>query len=208
MEKIPIYFNYVGKYPNLLDRAIKSIPSRFEVRVNHNDTPIPFTKCLNKILNEVETPIWFFMHYDAEILDESIFDKVIDQYLLTPNAASSTACDITDLLVLFNTEKIKYIGGWDENLKNSYMDLDLRQRIYDNRFSQPIVYNTVEPNEINHKDASSLRNPNDRKNNLTNVYDVTFKQDYDYFYNKWKHREIFEKPDYNTLVDDWNKIYD
>ena len=52
MNKIPIYFNYVGKYPSLLERAVKSIPDRFEVRVNHNDTPQPFTKCLNKILNE------------------------------------------------------------------------------------------------------------------------------------------------------------
>lgn len=205
-KKIPIYFNYSGVYPNLLERAIKSIPTRFEVRVNHNDIPIPFTKCLNKILYEVETPIWFFMHYDAEILDSCIFDKIIDLYILTPNAASSTSCDITDLLVLFDTEKIKSIGGWDENLKNSYMDLDLRQRIYDFNFSQPIVYNTVSPIEINHRDASSLRNPEDRKNNLTNVYDKTFREDYEYFYNKWEKRKIFQKPDYNTLVDDWNKI--
>jgi hypothetical protein len=205
-KKIPIYFNYSGRYHNLLERAIKSIPTRFEVRVNHNDNPIPFTKCLNKILSEVETPIWFFMHYDAEILDDTIFDKIIDLYLLTPNAASSTSCDITDLLVLFNTKKIKSIGGWDEGLKNSYMDLDLRQRIYDFNFSQPIVYNNVSPIEINHKDASSLRNPEDRENNLTNVYDVTFREDYEYFYNKWESRKIFEKPDYNMLVDDWNKI--
>jgi GT2 family glycosyltransferase len=197
MEKIPIYFNYVGKYPHLLDRAVNSIPSRFEIRVNNNSEPVPFTKCLNKILNEVDTPIWFFMHYDAEIMDESIFDKVIDQYLLTPNAASSTSCDITDLLVLYDTEKIKSIGGWDEKLKNSYMDLDLRQRIYDFGFSQPILYNVVNPIEINHKDASSLRKREDKENNLTNVYDITFREDYEYFYTKWGH--VFTKPDFKSL---------
>lgn len=202
--KIPVYFNYVGKYPELLKRAIKSIPERFEVRVNENQTPAPFTKCLNKILNEVESPVWFFMHYDAEIMNHEIFDKIIDIFLLTPNAASSTSCEITDLLVLFDTEKIKNIGGWDENLKNSYMELDLRQRIYDYGYSQPIIHQTVNPPEINHKDASKLRNPNDRENNLTDIYDITFKEDYEYFYKKWE--MIYEKPDYNSLVDDWNKI--
>jgi hypothetical protein len=199
MTKIPVYLNYVGKYPKLLERAIKSIPERFEVRVNHNENPIPFTKCLNKILNSVETPIWFFVHYDAEILDPTIFDKIIDQYLLYPNAASSTACDITDLLVLFNTEKIKQVGGWDENLKNSYMEIDLRQRIYDFGFSQPIVYNVVCPDEINHNDASLLRNPNDSQNNLADLYKQTFKEDYEYFYQKWVDRNIFEKPEYSSL---------
>jgi GT2 family glycosyltransferase len=200
MQKIPVYFNYVGKYPQFLEKAIKSIPERFDVRVNHNEIPVPFTKCLNTILNSVETPIWFFMHYDAEILDASIFDKIIDQYLLNPNAASSTACDITDLLVLFDTEKIKSIGGWDENLKNSYMELDIRERIFEAGFSQPIVYNVVCPDEINHDAASSLRNPEDSDNNLTHIYKVTFREDYDYFYNKWAFKNIFEKPDYSTLV--------
>ena len=112
MNKIPLYFNYVGKYPDILKRAVKSIPDRFDVRVNHNDNPVPFTKCLNKILNSVETPIWFFMHYDAEILDSTIFDKIIDLYLLTPNAASFTSCDITDLLLLFNTQEIIIGNGY------------------------------------------------------------------------------------------------
>jgi len=202
MRKIPIYFNYVGTYPDLLSRAIKSIPERFEVRVNYNETPVNFTKCLNKILNEVDSPIWFFMHYDAEILDISIFDKIIDLFLLTPNAASTTACNITDLLVLYNTEKIKQIGGWDENLKNSYMEIDIRQRMCDHGFSQPIVYDIDNPKEINHKDASSLRNPQDKENNLTDLYKVTFKEDYEYFFKKWESRGIFEKPDYELLVNE------
>lgn len=200
MKKIPIYFNYVGKYPSFLERAIKSIPDRFEVRVNHNELPVPFTKCLNKILHSVETPIWFFMHYDAEILDVSIFDKIIDQHLLQPNCASTTACDITDLLVLYDTEKIKSIGGWDENLKNSYMELDIRERIFEAGFNQPIIYNVVCPNEISHADASSLRNPEDADNNLTYVYKTTFREDYDYFYNKWEFKNIFQKPEFSSLV--------
>lgn len=201
MKKIPIYFNYVGAYPHLLERAIKSIPNRFEVRVNSNEIPVPFTKCLNTILNSVETPIWFFMHYDAEILDSSIFDKIIDQYLLDSSAASSTACDITDLLVLFDTEKIKSIGGWDENLKNSYMEIDIRQRIYDSGYSQPIVYNVDCPDEINHTDASILRRKSDFENNLSSVYQKSFIQDYTYFFQKWEERNIFEKPDINFLYE-------
>lgn len=197
--KIPVYFNYVGKYPQLLERASKSIPDRFEVRINHNDNPIPFTKCLNKILYSVDTPVWFFMHYDAEILDPSIFDKIIDQFILTPNAASVTACDITDLLVLFDTNKIKSLGGWDENLKNSYMEIDIRQRIYDSGFSQPIIYNVVCPEEINHEDASILRNKNDYDYNLSSVYEKTFIEDYNYFFEKWGERNIFEKPDIDFL---------
>jgi hypothetical protein len=200
--KIPIYFNYVGAYPALLDRAIKSIPDRFEVRVNHNETPVPFTKCLNKILNEVETPIWFFMHYDAEILDPSIFDKLIDAYLTHYNCASATACSITDLLVLFDTQRIKALGGWDEGLKNSYMEIDMRQRIYDALMCQPIVYEDVLcPAEINHSDASSLRDPKDSKNNLNHVYQKSLKEDFEYFYSKWEERGIFEKPDIKTILD-------
>jgi hypothetical protein len=197
--KIPVYFNYIGKYPKLLERAVKSIPNRFEVRINHNENPVPFTKCLNKILYSVETPLWFFMHYDAEILDSSIFDKIIDLYLLNSNAASSTACDITDLLVLYNTDKIKSIGGWDENLKNSYMEIDLRQRIYDSNYSQPIVYNIDCPSEINHKDASILRKKEDYDYNLSSIYEKTFIEDYNYFFTKWEERNIFEKPEFNNL---------
>lgn len=196
-NKIPVYFNYVGKYPDFLERAVKSIPERFEVRVNRNDGPVPFTQCLNKILHTVDTPVWFFMHYDAEILDPSIFDKLIDQYLLYPNTASSTSCNITDLLVLYDTEKIKSIGGWDENLSNSYMELDLRQRIYQNNFNQPILYESDCPVEMSHKDASQLRNPKDSKNNLADHYKITFKKDYDYFYSKWG--DVFTKPDYDSL---------
>lgn len=199
-NKIPVYFNYVGAYPKLLERAVKSIPDRFEVRVNYNEQPVPFTKCLNKILHEVNTPIWFFMHYDAEILNPVIFDKIIDQYLLHNNAASSTACNITDLLVLFDTNKIKSIGGWDENLKNSYMEIDIRQRIYENGYCQPIVHEIDNPIEINHKDASSLRNPTDSDNNLTELYRKTFKEDYDYFFKKWEPKNIFVKPDFESLI--------
>jgi hypothetical protein len=139
------------------------------------------------------------MHYDAEILDPTIFDKIIDQHLLHKNSASSTACSITDLLVLFDTEKIKSIGGWDENLKNSYMEIDIRQRIYESGYCQPIIHNIDNPSEINHTDASILRNPEDSDNNLTYVYQTTFKEDYDYFFNKWGPKGIFEKPHYESV---------
>jgi GT2 family glycosyltransferase len=184
--KIPVYFNYVGKYPDLLERAIKSIPEEYEVRVNSPGVK-PFTQCLNDILNSVETPIWFFMHYDAEILDTSIFQKMIDLYEKTPNAAAVCSSEITDLFILFDTKKIKSIGGWDEGFKNSYMEIDLRERIYNAGLTQPILYfPSLCPPEINHTDASKLRDPKDSENNLNNVYIKTFEEDYLYFKEKYK----------------------
>jgi len=197
MNKIPLYFNYVGRYPDMLDRAVKSIPEKFEVKVNKNDNPIPFTKCLNHILETEESPIWFFMHYDAEILDSSILDVMIEKLNEgTDNEgrpiASVSSCSLLDLLILIDSEKIKSIGGWDENFKNSYMELDLRQRIYESGLSNPIIYEDINcPIEISHEDSSTLRNIT-FENNIAHVYNSTFRKDFDYFYNKWSN--VWEKP--------------
>jgi hypothetical protein len=107
---------------------------------------------------------------------------------------SSGAIDIKNSI---KEDEIWQLENPDENLKNSYMELDLRQRIYNSGYSQPIVYDMDCPIEIDHKDASKLRNPNDAKNNLSDVYKITFKEDYDYFYQKWD--TVFDKPDYNSL---------
>jgi hypothetical protein len=79
------------------------------------------------------------------------------------------------------------------------MEIDIRQRIYESGYCQPIIHNIDNPSEINHTDASILRNPEDSDNNLAHVYQITFKEDYDYFYNKWESKNIFEKPDYESL---------
>ena len=183
---IPLYFNYIGTMHHLLAKAIESIThSKIKVCINAVPHPVPFTKCLNNILAEVNTPCFFFMHYDAVVTDQSVFDKILDLYENSANnVASVSICNITDLLVLYDTKLIRQIGGWDENFKNSYMELDLRRRIYNNCLHQPIIYNVDCPPEIIHKDASSLRNPT-IDGNITYVYDESYKKDAIYYYNKY-----------------------
>lgn len=197
MKRIPLYFNYIGSYPEILDRAIKSIPERFEVKVNWNENPVPFTKCLNHILETETSQIWFFMHYDAEILDPSIFDKMLDVYddgldhEGRPIAAVSS-CSILDLLILIDSERVKFVGGWDEGLKNSYMEVDLRKRIYDAGFGNPIIYEGSEcPIEMSHNDYSLLRDP-EKEGNISHIYKKSLEEDFTYFYTKWE--GVFERP--------------
>jgi hypothetical protein len=191
MKKIPLYFNYTGKYSDLLKKAKKSIPENLEVRVHHEDPVRPFTYCLNKILNSVEEPIWFFMHYDAQILDFNIFNIMLDKYYENKEVTASVcASHITDLLILFDTEKIKKIGGWDEGFQNSYMELDLRNRIFLNGLIQPIIYDVACPKEINHSEASKLRDKKDQKNNLYEVYVKSLKNDIIRFKEKYPEQGV------------------
>jgi len=206
MKKIPLYINYTGKYPDLLEKAKKSIPKSLDLRVHHEDPVKPFTYCLNKILNSVEEPIWFFMHYDAQILDPNILDIMLNKYYENKEiTASVCASSITDLLILFDTEKIKKIGGWDEEFQNSYMELDLRNRIFLNGLIQPIIYDAVCPKEINHDEASKLRNKNDQENNLYKVYVKSLKNDMIKFKEKYPQQLIdevlFEKVMNETWAD-------
>ena len=199
VNKIPLYFNYIGVFPQLLESAQKSISHpKIEVRINAEQTPVPFTKCLNKILANVDAPCFFFMHYDAEITDNSIFDKMLKCYEQNGSSVASVcACNITDLLILFNTKLIREIGGWDEHFANSFMELDLRNRIIEAGYKQPIMYPELGcPVEMIHKASSSLRN-NTIEGNICIIYDETYKRDIKHYYDKYP--EI-EKPDY---LDDW-----
>lgn len=183
--KIPLYFNYIeNTFPKLLEEAVSSINhDRIEVRVVRHVKAKPFTQCLNAIQKECfdrKDKCWMFMHCDAEILDNSIIDMILDRYENPQDGeknASICACDITDLLVLYDTETIQKLDGWDEsNFDNSYMELDLRNRILANNFSQPILYNTVCPEQMSHKESSSLRNKN-KKGNLFQVYSKSYERD-------------------------------
>jgi hypothetical protein len=202
-ERIPLYFNYVGAFPGLLSKAVASITHpRIEVRVNNKDKPVPFTKCLNEILAAVETPCYFFMHYDAEVLDNSIFDKMIEAYERdTDKTATVSACDITDLLILFNTEKMRELGGWDEGFMNSYMELDLRMRVHKIGYLQPVLYPSVCPPEMSHKDSSTLRN-NTIEGNIAAVYNESFRKDIMHYYTKYP--DLIKPTTYNGWVD--NKL--
>jgi hypothetical protein len=134
------------------------------------------------------------MHYDAEILDSSIFDQLFNAFENVPNdTASVTACTIVDLLVLYDTEKIRAIGGWDENFKNSYMELDLRNRIFNNSMQQIILYTETDcPPEVKHTAASSLRR-HTIEGNIAKVYDESFTNDMIHFFEKYPHEN---KPDF------------
>jgi hypothetical protein len=185
-QQVPLYFNYIGTMHNLLAKAIASIKHpRIKVCIHAVPNPVPFTKCLNAILSEVDTEYFFFMHYDAEITDQFIFDKMLAAYSSAPeNTASITACNITDLLVLYNTKLLKRLGGWDEGFKNSYMELDLRRRIHDSGMLQPILYDLDCPPEVLHKEASALRNPT-KEGNISYIYDESFIKDATRYYAKY-----------------------
>jgi hypothetical protein len=215
-DPIPLYFNFIGCREDLLDRAIKSIPKNIcDVRVQRWDSPQPFTKCLNKILNECEKERFLFMHYDAEIINESIILELEHEWrtqaVLKENPywqhrknlwgidelAFIAATSIPDLLTLYNVELMKDLGGWDEGLNNSYMDLDLCERL--NVLEIPHLFLHRGKDEIegvlHHKEtASQLRNP-DHPDNIAAVYDTTYPRDFEYFWSKWP----------LSPEDDWSK---
>lgn len=183
--KIPLYFNYIeDTFPKMLEDAVNSVKhDRIEVRVVRHAKAKPFTQCLNAIQNEClerKNKCWMFMHCDAEILDTAIIDMILDRYENPQDGeqiASVCACAITDLLVLYDTERIQELNGWDEkNFDNSYMEIDLRNRIIANNFTQPILYSSDCPKQMSHKESSSLRNKN-KDGNLFEVYSKSFEKD-------------------------------
>lgn len=184
MSKIPLYFNYIeNTFPELLEKAVKSIDhDRIEVHVMRHEVPKPFTHCLNMIQKECVLrgdKCWFFMHCDAEILDNTLFDLMIKRYENPENEkiAAVCACHITDLLILYDTTVVKSIGGWDDvNFYNSYMTLDMRNRFIKNGFTQPIMYDVPCPVQMSHKESSSLRD-NRKKGNLFKVYSSSYEHD-------------------------------
>lgn len=183
--KIPLYFNYIeNTFPKLLEDAVNSVKhDRIEVRVVRHAKAKPFTQCLNDIQREClerNDKCWMFMHCDAEILDPSIIDMILERYENSQDGekiASVAACSITDLLILYDTERIQELNGWDqENFDNSYMELDLRNRIHANNFTQPVLYAVDCPKQMSHKESSSLRNKK-KDGNLFEVYSKSYEKD-------------------------------
>ena len=207
--KIPIYFNYIeNTFPDLLEDAVKSIThDKLQVHVSRHFKPKPFTHCLNAIQKEClerGDKYWMFMHYDAEILDNSIIDMILDRYENPQDGekiASVCACHITDLLILFDTKRIQELGGWNELFNNSYMELDLTARIVKNGMTQPIIYLSDCPDQISHKESSSLRNKN-KKGSLVKVYSKTYENDMRNYYRIY-HPEV--NLDNNAALIRWKK---
>lgn len=207
--KIPIYFNYIeNTFPDLLEDAVKSIThDKLQVHVSRHFKPKPFTQCLNAIQKEClerGDKYWMFMHYDAEILDNSIIDMILDRYENPQDGekiASVCACHITDLLILFDTKRIQELGGWNELFNNSYMELDLTARIVKNGMTQPIIYLSDCPDQISHKESSSLRNKN-KKGSLVKVYSKTYENDMRNYYRIY-HPEV--NLDNNAALIRWKK---
>jgi len=207
--KIPIYFNYIeNTFPDLLEDAVKSIThEKLEVHISRHVKPKPFTHCLNAIQKECldrGDKYWMFMHYDAEILDNSIIDMIINRYENPKKGekiASVCACHITDLLILFDTKRIQELGGWNELFNNSYMELDLTARINNSGMTQPIIYLSDCPEQISHKESSSLRNKN-KKGSLVKVYSKTYESDMRNYYRIY-HPEV--NLDNNAALIRWKK---
>lgn len=202
-NRIPLYFNYIeNTLPHLLDAAIRSVEGhpRLDVRVKRWDTPRPFTHCLNTILEDVgDAPCWFFMHYDAEVIDHTIIDKMIETFDRDRNSiASVSACNIFDLLALYNTKLIRRLGGWDTNLKNSYMELDLHERILKNKMKHVVLESNDCPRAMIHKDASSLRNPT-KDGNIYHVYKKSYLEDIEYYHKKYQLKQD------ENMVEEWKK---
>ena len=218
---VPFYLNFVGKRRDLLNKAIESVPKDIcELRLLKHSSPIPFTRCLNRMLEECldnKDKNFIFMHYDAEILDKSIILEIVNEWKHkeiskrthgnnASNPAFVSACGLTDLLVLFDVETINDLGGWDENLKNSFMELDLMNRCH--MILPSIPYPILYPNvtevkgKLIHKSASALRN-REAQENIKHVYDISMPKDFEYFHKKWppgctainledKHRQLKE----------------
>jgi len=212
--KIPLYFNYIeNTFPELLKAAVESVDhEKIEVHVVRHTVPKPFTHCLNDIQKEClerGDKYWMFMHCDATILDNSIFDLLIKRYENPEpeeKIASVCACSITDLLVLFDTQAIDKLNGWNsEKFDNSFMELDLRHRILRGGFAQPIVYMKCPcPPEMSHKESSSLRDKG-KEGNLFKVYSVTYEKDLRNFYAIYRPNMNVDK---NVGFINWKKYVD
>ena len=196
-KPIPFYFNFVGAREDLLERAVASVPKDIcDVRVQRWEKPHPFTKSLNKILRECDSKLFFFMHYDATVQHPDILLAMVDEWRrrtralqLRPGSERTPfvpACGVVDILILYDTEVMEDIGGWDEGFNNSWMELDMNNIAHQLCLPIPVIFPGKEniPGYLDHKDFSTLRDP-DNPENIKSTYDITLPRDFEYYYRKW-----------------------
>jgi hypothetical protein len=161
MRKVPLYFNYVGAQRDLLDRAIASYESiagdLLDIRVHYANAPRKFSTCLNEILKINDEP-YFFAHFDSVLEKRSAVQNILDR-----ERGESTAivghCAIVDLLMLVVPAAVRRVGGWDEKFSNSWMDLDLYNRLAGSGLAVDVLHrDAVDGRGVLHLSASSARN--------------------------------------------------
>jgi hypothetical protein len=143
---IPVFIPVVNRF-DLLKKAVESVPIRLTtepVIINNSGAPLPydfhiypvinvkhpktFSETQNLMLEMAEArPFYFFMHSDAED-NEGILDRLFDMARLQvgPWGVIFTSYDA---LACYNTEAMKAIGGWDENLPWYRSDCDCYRRM-------------------------------------------------------------------------------
>ena len=202
--RTPLYFNYSGARRDLLDRAIDSYQSHadhlIDIRVNYSVQPRHFSKCLNEILRAVGTEKkFFFAHYDSEIESCLPIETMLKD---NSNSAILSWTLVTDLLMLVDTDKVKSVGGWDELFCNSYMELDLINRLAQEGMPLKVINDTIHHgNGLLHNDASVLRSKVQAEN-IAKVYSETFLKDALNYYTRYG--QGIKDPAYLALIEHSN----
>ena len=183
MSKTPLYFNYVGAQREMLDRAIGSYEDvagdLLDIRVHYATRPRKFSTCLNEILRINDEP-YLFAHFDSVLQKRSAVQNLLD-FNRSPNTGIVAHCAIVDLLMLVVPEKIRHIGGWDEAFSNSWMDLDLYNRLAAAGMTVDVLHrDVVDGRGVSHLSASSARNDPVMKK----VYAASMMSDLETYYSR------------------------
>lgn len=188
MKKIPLYFNYVGSQRDLLDRAISSYDSIagdiLDIRVHYSHHPRNFSVCLNEILKLNDEP-YLFSHFDAVLESRSAVEDLVN-FNIGTKLAIVGHCEIVDLLMLVVPEQLRKVGGWDEAFSNSWMDLDLYNRLGQVGLGMEVIHrNMLDGKGVLHLSASSSRNDPVIKK----VYARTMMKDLDTYYSRYSSKQ-------------------
>ena len=184
--KTPLYFNYSGSRRDLLDRAITSYEKHaghlLDIRVNYSVKPRKFTACLNEILRACSNEKrYFFAHYDSELESAEPIVKMLED---DSGSALISWTNITDLLMLVDVEQVNSVSGWDESFSNSYMEIDLINRLIEVEKTIKVVHPILEGEGLLHNNASTIRDKN-QADNIAYVYGQTLLKDALLYYTRY-----------------------
>lgn len=184
MSKVPLYFNYVGSQRDMLDRAIESYDKLagdiLDIRVHYSHRPRKFSTCLNEILKLNDEP-YLFSHFDAVLQSRSAVENLLG-FRRDPDCAIIGHCALVDLLMLVIPDKVRVVGGWDEAFSNSWMDLDLYNRLGPAGLRIDVIHrDIIDGRGVAHLDASSSR----KDPTIKKVYTKTMREDLDTYYSRY-----------------------
>lgn len=184
MNKTPLYFNYVGSQRDLLDRAIESYDRLagdiLDIRVHYSHKPRKFSTCLNEILRLNDQP-YLFSHFDTVLQSRSAVENILS-FRRDADCAIVGHCALVDLLMLVVPDMVRTVGGWDESFSNSWMDLDLYNRLGPAGLKIDVIHrDVVDGRGIAHLDASSSR----KDPTIKKVYTKTMREDLETYYSRY-----------------------